>query len=307
MKRAIRLTLSTALSALLLTSCFTGIESTPKITAADVKREKVADTPESTYMTGVKGEPFSEWKAGKRFYVTDSKIHRILGASGSQSGDLGGTDLIYQSAQDVSSITGEPVAELTFLTHDGKNVVYRADGSTTALSQKPSVSIPFTVERTVLDQVASKLKGNHYYVMTRWWYDNTDQSFFGRRFVPVTITDILPGNAFFPVKLQLNDEKGNTFYLFMSINAGTAHRDFASLLALSNPRTRYPAISDENWERIINGKIALDMTRDECRLSLGAPDNIDKRQGIGYLYEIWSYENGIYLMFEDGLLRDFRR
>lgn len=56
-----------------------------------------------------------------------------------------------------------------------------------------------------------------------------------------------------------------------------------------------------------NGTVTEDMTRDECRLSLGAPDNIDRRAGYSVLREVWSYENGRYLIFEDGLLRSYRQ
>ena len=45
-----------AASAIMLSmsGCFTGIESTPKITASDVKREKVAVTEEDRYLDNVR-------------------------------------------------------------------------------------------------------------------------------------------------------------------------------------------------------------------------------------------------------------
>lgn len=49
------------------------------------------------------------------------------------------------------------------------------------------------------------------------------------------------------------------------------------------------------------------MTRDEARLALGAPANIDRRPGYSFMREIWTYENGIFLIFEDGLLKSFRQ
>ncbi len=49
------------------------------------------------------------------------------------------------------------------------------------------------------------------------------------------------------------------------------------------------------------------MTLDECRLALGAPAKVRRRTDHSTLYEVWSYENGIYLMFHDGVLKEYRR
>ncbi len=58
-----------------MSGCFTGIESTPKITASDVKREKVAVTEEDRYLDNVRHAPLDKWHEGKLFYVTDDKIN----------------------------------------------------------------------------------------------------------------------------------------------------------------------------------------------------------------------------------------
>ncbi|QCD41540.1 hypothetical protein E7747_04035 [Duncaniella dubosii] len=60
------------------------------------------------------------------------------------------------------------------------------------------------------------------------------------------------------------------------------------------------------WDKIINGRVALDMTREECRLALGAPREVDRGADNSYIREVWLYENGIYLVFEDGILKLYR-
>lgn len=42
------------------------------------------------------------------------------------------------------------------------------------------------------------------------------------------------------------------------------------------------------------------MTRDECRLALGAPATTG-------MVEFWQYSDGIYLLFEENILTRFRR
>lgn len=61
------------------------------------------------------------------------------------------------------------------------------------------------------------------------------------------------------------------------------------------------------WTNIINNRVSPGMTLDECRLALGSPAKVSRRPDHSVLREIWSYENGIYLMFVDGILSSYRR
>ena len=42
------------------------------------------------------------------------------------------------------------------------------------------------------------------------------QSFTGRRFVPVRVDEVSPGNSYYPILLSLTDEKGKPFRLYMT-------------------------------------------------------------------------------------------
>lgn len=303
---AVRIILLAAAS-LLYHSCFTGIESTPKITASDVKKENIIERPEDSYLADVSNEALGKWEKGKRFYVTDDRISIIFGASASDVEPLKGTVLRYDSSEDVLSITGEPVAELIFLTEKGDQLRYRTDKSLAELSSQATVQIPFTIEMSMVDAVRQKMSNKDYYVLTTMWYDANDQSLTGRKFIPVHVEEILPGNSVYPIKVVLSTEGKKKFALFMTTgNNRKAPRSFGSLFSFDDPHKRYPAISDETWRNIIEGKVALDMTRDECRLSLGAPATVTHRNNNNYLYELWNYENGVYLVFQDGLLKSYR-
>ena len=48
------------------------------------------------------------------------------------------------------------------------------------------------------------------------------------------------------------------------------------------------------------------MTRDECRLALGAPPEVLRTPSYGGMREVWSYSDGVFLIFEDGYLTRFR-
>lgn len=291
-----------------LSACFTGVESTPKIDSSDLKKQNVTSTPEQHYLDDVQHEKLGEWTPGKQLLVTDNKLAMLLGPEAGEEKNLKGGTLTYIGCEDVMSITGESVAQLRFRTPDGVTVAYRMDAPMAEVAKRSEVEIPLTIELSVVEAVKKKMAGATYYLLSRDRYDEQNEAKTGKKYVKATVVDVLPGSSFYPVLLVLKDEDGAIFHLFMSVGRDLkAPRNFASLFSLSNPRTRYPNINDEVWRHIVNGTVKEDMTRDECRLSLGAPDNIDRRAGYSVLREVWSYENGKYLIFEDGLLRSFRQ
>lgn len=296
---------------LLATGCFTGIESTPKITAENVKRENVVVTAEDKFLSDISAEPFKDWTPGKKFIVTDDKIALIFGASAAQNIPAAGSAVTYKGFKESTDLTGDTATDLIFSSADGSEYLYRINNTPTELMQRDKINIPFTIEQCIIDATSQKLKNSNLYIRTSVWYDSDDRLTYGRRFVPVTITDVLPGNSVYPIKLVFYDASGDSsrlYRLFLSVgDSDNSARDFASLFSFDNPRLKYPDISDANWQNIINSRVAIDMTRDECRLALGTPNDVVRRPGYDKVQEIWSYDDGVYLIFEDGLLRNFRK
>jgi len=291
-----------------MTSCFTGIESTPKITATDVKKQNIPVRQEDVYLSSVTSQPFSQWKKGKRFHVTDDKFAMLTLPGSNRPTDLKGATIMYNSCEEVTDLSGNKILQITFVTNNNQSLIYRTSQSAASIKKHDYLDIPFLVEMSVVDSVKEKLLGNTYYIITPAWYDTAGQSIHGRKFVPVKVRNVLPGNGYYSAQLQMEDEKGNPFMLYLSAgNDLKSLRQFASLFSLTDPRNNYPQITDETWENIINGRVAPEMTREECRLALGTPSAIDHSVGYSSIREIWTYENGIYLIFEDNILRSFRQ
>lgn len=301
------LTAAATASLWLFAACFTGIESTPKITADKIDRTQVAEQPEHEFISGIAGEPPAQWKPGKTFVITDPRISIIFdpGAPEMAVGDT----LRYQSTTKKISIIGESLAQLRFSNASGIDAVYTTELSTDALTSKKSLEIPFTVEQSIVDEVRTRLQGRQLYMLTDMWYDASGQSFSGRKFVPAKVERVLTGNTVYPIRFIMREkESGNLFDIFMSIGSDLkAPRAFHKLFSLTDPRLRYPGITDEVWANIISGKVSIGMSLNECRLALGAPATVKRRPNNSVLYEIWNYDNGIYLLFEDGILKDFLR
>lgn len=290
----------------LFAACFTGIESTPKISAEKVERSPAPGAQEEALMADIAGEPPARWKRGKEFTVTDPRISIIFdpGAPEIAAGDT----LRYVSTDRVISILGEPQAQLRFETRRGGTALYTADISDVALAARPSFEIPFTVEQSVVAEVGGRLEGKRLFVLTPMWYDGHGQSFTGRKFVPAVVERVVAGNTVYPVRLVMREEEsGYLFDIFMSVGSNLkAPRSFHKLFSLTDPHRRYPLIKDNIWQNIINGRVARGMTLDECRLALGAPASVKRRPTTSALLEMWTYENGRYLLFQDGILEEFR-
>lgn len=306
--------------ALTLQGCFTGIESTPKISENDLKRERITERPEQRYVADLSGDSPAQWAKGKQWAVTDSRSDRVFGT------DLSGAVIALSGISEVISITGTPEAVLHFDSPVGP-VSYRTDISADSLLRRKSLSIPYTVELSVIDSASKRLKGNTYYVNTAVWNDLDGNSIRGLKYIPVEVVDLKPGSGVYPIRLLLaytapiagvksapgvvvkGDEGRRYFTLPMSVPGadGGTTRDFADLFCLNDPHRRYPKISDAVWANIMSGRVSEGMTRDECRLAIGAPSELVKQPGYSSLREIWTYPEGIRLVFIDGLLTNAYR
>lgn len=287
-------------------ACFTGVDSTPKITYRDVKREKIVRTPEQDFLAWAKPERPSEWKEGKKFYVTDPKIAIIFSSMSSAHKDsLAGEDIVFEKMYPVQSLTGEEVTELLFTAPDGGKLYYRDNIPYADVAQMSQLDVPFTIERSVVDSVAAAIKGKRYYAVSPLWYTaDGSRAVRGLRHVAVGIADVQPGNSVYPLRVVFTDEESKEPHsMYMTVgDQRTSTRNFHTLFAFDNPRDKYPYIEDDTWELIKHSKVRPGMTRAECRLALGAPKMRGQRPTASGMVEYWQYSEGYFLLFEDDVL-----
>ncbi|MCM1293033.1 MAG: hypothetical protein NC111_06535 [Bacteroides sp.] len=290
--------------ALSLQSCFTGIESTPKIADSEIKKQAVKQTPEDTYLNDIpRSNIAADFSASKAWIVTDPKIALTLDlAARNHKFDRGDT-LRFVEFRKAESYDGRPMTDMIVATTDGQRFAYRLQTSTDNLSSNYEINVPFTVDAELIDNVRRLMSGKSYYLTTRSRYDFSDNLYSDRKYVPVTVDSVEAGNNFYPIRLSLTDDVGKKFRLYMSAPWQTNRpRRFANLLSLTDPHLLYPDIDYSTWNLIINERVAVGMTKSQCRLSLGDADNVDRNAGYSTLREIWTYKNGRYLIFSDGIL-----
>lgn len=296
--------------ALFLTGCFTGIESTPKITSSDVKKENILITAEQEFLSDIKTPSPGKWQEGKRFHITDKRIKLILDSSEPlDTSKLQGREMVFEGIDRMRSVTGEDKGVMRFMIEGGQEVSLNTNMAYDKVMQVDSYEIPFAVDHDILVGMSDRLKGNTYYIITPNWYDiNNGKAERGLRHIPVEIVDVQPGTWAYPIRVVFRpkdaDEIHSVLMTFGDKRSST--QNFDTLFAFENPRNKYPAIEEDTWQLIINSKVKIGMTKDECRLALGAPSTRGQIPTTAGMVEYWSYAEGIYLLFEDGYLSRVR-
>ena len=286
-----------------MSGCFTGIESTPKITTRDVKKRNAIENAEMQYAAGLVNEAPVHWKEGKLFYVTDQRISYALTpverSVKLQNGDI----LSFISAGCVPSMTEVDDTDIMFLTAVGDTLHYRLSMPWNEIAGRERQEVPFTIEMSLVESADSLLRGNDYWITTPVWFDESGNNITGRQLVKVHIDSVTPGNTVYPLTVHFTDDAGVNSRVYMSTGTGArATRNFDTLFTLTDPRTKYRDITPETWECITRCQVRKDMTREECRLAVGNPTEVF----YGHYIERWNYDNGRYLIFDDDHLRQFR-
>lgn len=288
-----------------LTGCFTGVESTPKITARDVKRQNAVVTPEMKFAADIKGEPVADWIPGKQFVVTEGRISYALTPMPVAERLVPGDTLTYLGMRPTPSMTDVDDTLILLSAPGGDTLTYRVQAPVGDVSARPTVEIPFTIEVSLVQSAARLLEGNTYYITTPVWFNADGDNIAGRKLIPVHIDSVRAGNSNYPLSVHFTDPaSGTASRVFMSAGTGrSATRNFDTLFALTDPRLRYRDIKDDVWDCITRSTVKTEMTREECRLSLGNPREIIR----GHYLERWAYDNGLILIFDDGYLQRIGR
>ena len=296
--------------ALFLDGCFTGIEGTKKITEKDVQRAVQQIDKDSKGSTlQVFADSIMSWREGKGFWCVDNQARLIFSPSQDYDIDtlnLKGKMLTFAGYGTHKQMDNTEVVDI-YLNFGSHRLVYNTSKPLQEVNRS-SFSMPFLVDDDMLQSFARQLKNKTVYIKTSAWHDNDGNQMNGRKFVPVEILDVKPGDRVYPIRIDFRAcDNGDEGFVWMKI-PGThgAGRDFDSQFSMTDVRKQYSNIAPAIWDNIVNGKIAEGMTKEECRLAMGNPVNVRQLPDQSGLREYWYYDGGRYLFFVDGLLKEFR-
>ena len=290
---------------MLVSGCmFTGIENTGriKLSKEDLEAErKVSD--EDRLMQPLSPLPLPEWIKGRSFLGASDRVGLIFQAV---PYNPYGKTLYYDSYRNAVTPLGKNAVEILFRDSVGREYVYQRENKTEG--EITSADIPMLIDLSMVAKADSLLRGKTVWPRVRQW-DNPedyDSPVAGSQLLPVTVLSVIPNTADFPLRVVFQDRGGKRGSLVFNPD-NKSSRSFSSQFFLHDPRNDYKNITDERWLEICNGRLAVGMTKQEARLAYGSPDNIESGHDYSKVIELWSYSNGIFLRFEDGLLVSFRK
>lgn len=297
---------------LLCSSCFTGIESTKKIHLSKEDKKLATPTPEEALTAHIQGVPLKEWDPGKSFMMADDKaIYVIVPTQGLVAvapDSVKGNIIRFESISSRMNPAGLVTVSLLFT--DGAYLYTYETGKEfdDAMENLLSNQIPMLIDLNMVESAKELLGGKQVWTRSPLWYDNKGNRIEGRKFEKVTIIDVLPGDMVFPLSLKIRTDNGDEAFMYMNYgNADNESRAFHNLFSLSDPKKHYPDIDPEIWKLISMGQVAIGMTKEECKLALGNPSEITSGHDYSQTIDIWTYDNGRVLWFEDGRLARIRQ
>lgn len=314
-KNRISLWLPVALIFLLtctLTSCFTGIESTKKINLSREDRKRSNPSSEEIFMEQLQSAPLQTWERGRKFLVSDDKALFIIvpqkGLLPNAPDSIKGKIIEFVGVESKINAAGNLTVSILF--SDGTYIYAYDTGKEfqNAMEEVTSDHIPMLIDEDMVSQAKTLLTGKNLWTRSNLWYDEEGNRTEGKKFVEVTVEDVLPGNMIFPLRLKIKSKDGETAYIYMNFgHADNESRSFHNIFSLTDIKKNYPGIEPETWAYISEGKVKPGMTKDECRLALGNPTDLNSGHDYSQTLDIWIYENGRVLWFEDGRLVKVRQ
>lgn len=297
--------------------CFTGVESTPRIGDAELRRSfggrKADNGPEYDVLRRLTLRPLRTWAEGDIAIVTDAKIRLVLTPAEQAWDILPGQKLVFAGLDSALSLSGEKqyVANFAREGQPGVSLHYTIPGG------DAEAVLPFSVDPSLAREADSLLrlhKDKAMWIKTPLWYDPASEALTnGFRHILVSIDSVRPGNDVYPLRVFFHNKDAAEYgsgehMVFMTLqDANGAKRDFPSLFTFTDPRKNWPEISESTWRRIVRSQVQEGMNRDECRLALGSPAAIDRvplRTGDA---ERWTYSDGQFLIFNpEGILIRYR-
>ncbi|MDE6445234.1 MAG: hypothetical protein K2K64_12580, partial [Muribaculaceae bacterium] len=147
----------------LLTSCFTGVEGTKKITLSKEDRRVLRPSAEDNFLKSIEATPLSEWKQGKLFYATDNRSILIFDQQGlpedPDKAGIGGKILSFEVTEERIGPDGK--SYLTLLFKNGDDVLRYQSGklSDTAPEVIKSDGLPMLIDLDMIQQASMLMNG----------------------------------------------------------------------------------------------------------------------------------------------------
>ena len=273
--------------------------------------EETLSAEELFMVTNFKDNGVKDWEIGREFVCVVDELPILLEPQKGEKEDyinFKGTILKYKGIEEAQTWNGVE----SYVIYDDNEVEYKYRVSkpvSDILSADFTPLLPELVPVDYITQADSLLKNKTLYIKTPNWCTLKGEDKRGRKLVPVIVQQVVAGNKIFPLALIFKTDNGEEAMVYTTMYTSqymSQYSTFDKLFTFTNPREKYSQIEDEVWQLITCSQVEQGMTKNECQISLGLPDEVAQIPEYSGLRERWMYKTGTYLEFKDGILVKFR-
>ena len=201
---------------------------------------------------------------------------------------------------------GQQTMALRFLSPSGKAFRYSTNRLMTQAADTTYIpAISGLYPKHVIEKVNEKLCARTLYILINDDRISDGDSLRCEKFVPVVVDSVTYGTELAPLEVRYTYADGRKAFLRTSLPGARENATstvITRFLSTTDPYLNYPNISRETWSLIQHNDVEIDMTREECRLSLGKPQKYETFNTRSGLIERWFYTGGRVYEFWDGRL-----
>jgi len=293
----------------------------------DIKPKKntlsIEKSNQSSFMDNFPYYEMIDWKPGMRFMSAsniDNKVVWLFGLYPQNleniNKELSWKEFVYEGLEqrEVDCPRGRCIRTYLIFSWAGDKYEHMLYGDTTEIrNSHEKNSIHQLIYLDEVDKAKKLLLNKSIYIKTRIWLttdenENEVNTYGNQKYIPVKIINIGLGTQDGPVKIiftSINNTKEyclNVRFSGINKDIGIFGIDFNDAFQFIDPKLEYPKISTSRWLSIQKGLVSAGMTKKECELSWGLPDDINKTTHGSLVKEQWVYSTSSYLYFENGLL-----
>ena len=250
------------------------------------------------------------WHQGMEFVYMNESLNMLLVPE--EAGGLQDTLSYRGSVWTFDAIVseedwmGQQTMALRFLSPSGKAFRYSTNRLMTQASDTAYIpAISGLYPKHVIEKVNEKLCARTLYILINDDRISDGDSLRFEKFVPVVVDSVTYGTELAPLEVRYTYADGRKAFLRTSLPGARENATstvITRFLSTTDPYLNYPNISRETWSLIQHNDVEIDMTREECRLSLGKPQKYETFNTRSGLIERWFYTGGRVYEFWDGRL-----
>ena len=250
------------------------------------------------------------WNQGKEFVCLNEKIDLTLLPevieNNVDSTNYKGTIWKFDAIISEEDWMGQQIMALRFLSPSGKAYRFSTNRLMSQVSDTTYIPSIFGLyPKSVIDDVEKQMYARTLYILINDDRISDGDTVKYEKFVPVTIDSIAYGIEHAPLKVYYHYQDGNVAYIYTSL-PGSRETQTSTVInkyfSTKDPYKDYPNITKEKWKLIQHSQVTIDMTREECRLSLGRPQRVSSYNTKAGVLERWLYPGKGILEFVDGRL-----